>query len=312
MRMIVQERRDVAEGVVALTLGRTDGGTLPPWSPGAHVDLTLDDGIIRPYSLCSDPHEQRTWRIGVLREPQSRGGSRHVHDKLHGGDTVEVGEPRNHFALDRAPGYVFVAGGIGITPILPMVAEAERAGAPWTLLYGGRTRASMAFRDELARFGDRVTLAPQDEVGLLDLDGPLAAPRPGTLVYACGPGPLLDAVSARTGHWPDGALRVERFTPRVPEPTAVDEAFEVEFAASGVTATVPAGTSILSVAEAAGVAADWSCREGTCGTCETSLLAGRAEHRDSLLTDEERREQSTMMICVSRAERGCPRLRLEL
>lgn len=312
MRMIVGERREVADGVVSLTLARADGGPLPAWSPGAHVELALDNGLTRPYSLCSDPRDPRTWRIGVRRAPESRGGSRFVVDKLHGGDTVEVGEPRNHFRLDPAPGYVFVAGGIGITPILPMVAEAQRSGARWTLLYGGRDRASMPFLDELARHGDRVTLVPQDEAGLPDLDGPLATSRPGTLVYACGPGPLLDAVGARTGHWPAGSLRVERFTPPAVDPVAVDEAFEVEFALSGVTATVPAGTSILSAAEGVGIAADWSCREGACGSCETPLLSGRAEHRDVLLTEEERQEQSTLMICVSRAERGCARLRLGL
>lgn len=312
MQMIIQQRRDTADGVLSLTLGRTDGGRLPAWTPGAHVEVVLDNGITRQYSLCSDPGDDRTWRVGILREPESRGGSKYVFDKLHDGDIVEVGEPRNHFELESAPGYVFVAGGIGITPILPMIAQAERAGAEWTLLYGGRTRSSMAFLDELAPYGDRVTIAPQDEAGLLDLAGLLATPRRDTLVYACGPEPLLDAVAERTTAWPAGTLRVERFTPRTLEPAGADGSFEVEFATSGLTATVPAGVSILSVAEDAGITADWSCREGTCGSCETPLLAGRAEHRDSLLTDEEREEQNLMMICVSRAEQGCPRLRLEL
>ena len=312
MRLIIHERREAADGVVCLTLGRADGGPLPAWNPGAHVDVALDNGLIRQYSLCSDPREQRTWRIAVLREPDGRGGSRYVFDKLHDGDIVEVGAPRNHFGLEAAPAYVFVAGGIGITPILPMLAEAQRAGADWTLLYGGRTRASMAFLDELARHGERVTVAPQDEVGLLDLAGPLAAPRPDALVYACGPAPLLDAVAGRASTWPAGALHVERFAPRAVEPAGADAAFEVEFRASGVTAVVPAGASILSVAEDAGIVVDWSCREGTCGTCETPLLGGRAEHRDSLLTDEEKAAQDTVLICVSRAEPGCARLRLGL
>lgn len=216
MQMIIQQRRDTADGVLSLTLGRTDGGRLPAWTPGAHVEVVLDNGITRQYSLCSDPGDDRTWRVGILREPESRGGSKYVFDKLHDGDIVEVGEPRNHFELESAPGYVFVAGGIGITPILPMIAQAERAGAEWTLLYGGRTRSSMAFLDELAPYGDRVTIAPQDEAGLLDLAGLLATPRRDTLVYACGPEPLLDAVAERTTAWPAGTLRVERFTP--PDP----------------------------------------------------------------------------------------------
>lgn len=244
MRMIIHERRDTADSVISFALGRTDGGTLPTWTPGSHVDVALDNGITRQYSLCSDPHDNRTWRIGVLREPDSRGGSKYIFDKLYAGDIVEVGEPRNHFELDLAPSYVFIAGGIGITPILPMIAAAERAGAEWTLLYGGRTRTSMAFLDDLARHGDRVTVAPQDEVGPLDLAGLFSAPLPDMLVYACGPEPLLDAISEQTVGWPAGALRIERFSPRTLERAGADDSFEVEFAISGVTATVPGYTNV--------------------------------------------------------------------
>jgi ferredoxin len=169
----------------------------------------------------------------------------------------------------------------------------------------------MAFGAELAGYGDRVTVAPQDEVGLLDLTGLLAAPRADTLVYACGPGPMLDAVDALMAGWRSGSLRVERFTPRTVGDTA-GESFEVEFASSGITATVAPDRSILTVAEEAGIPTLWSCREGTCGTCETPLLAGRAEHRDALLTAVEKADQNTIFICVSRAERGCDRLALDL
>lgn len=311
-QLIIHQRRDEAEAVISLLLERADGGHLPSWTPGAHVDVALGNGLTRQYSLCSDPQDRRRWRIGALREPHSRGGSEYLFDKLHPGDIVAVGEPRNHFVLEPAPQYVFVAGGIGITPILPMVAQAERAGADWTLLYGGRSRNSMAFVDELTRYNGHVTIAPQDETGLLDLDALLGTPVPEALVYACGPGPLLDAVAERMPTWPAGCLRVERFTPDPTEPTSPDEPFEVEFCASAITATVPADRSVLTIAEDAGIAADWSCREGTCGTCETPLLAGRVEHRDSLLTEQEQAEQNTMMICVSRAERGCSRLQLDL
>jgi ferredoxin-NADP reductase len=311
MDLIIHERRDEADGVVSLSLGRADGGELPGWTPGAHVDVTLADGLVRQYSLCSDPGDRSRWRLGVLREPAGRGGSEYVFDKLHDADIVEVGEPRNHFELEAAPRYVFVAGGIGITPILPMIAAAEAAGAEWTLLYGGRTRTSMAFRAELVAHGDRVVLAPQDEVGLLDLRGQLMAPRPSTLVYACGPEPMLDALDAAMTAWPAGSLHVERFTPRTIE-TDADEAFEVACTASGVTLVVPPDRSILEIAQDRGLPVDFSCGEGTCGTCETPLLAGRAEHRDSLLTDEEKDAQDTLFLCVSRAERGCPRLELDL
>lgn len=312
MHLIVHERRDESDGVVSLTLRHPDGEALPVWTPGAHVDLVLDEGLVRQYSLCSDPGDRHAWRLGVLREQAGRGGSEYACTKLDVGDTVEVSAPRNHFELAPAADYLFVAGGIGITPILAMIAAADAVGASWNLLYGGRTRVSMAFRDELAGFGDRVTLAPQDEVGLLPLADLFAEPRPGTLVYACGPEPMLSAAETEIAHWPAGSLHVERFAPKPIETGGTDEAFEVEFARSGVTAVVPAGRSILAVAEEAGIPADFSCGEGTCGTCETPLLDGRVEHRDSVLEDDERAENTCLMICVSRAERGCPRLRLEL
>ncbi|OLL72054.1 Flavodoxin reductase (ferredoxin-NADPH reductase) family 1, Vanillate O-demethylase oxidoreductase [Pseudonocardia sp. Ae168_Ps1] len=312
MDLMVEDRRDEADGVVSLTLVRARGGELPPWTPGAHVDLRLADGLVRQYSLCSDPADRTRWRIGVRREPDGRGGSRHVFDKLHGGDIVDVGDPRNHFELVAAAHYVFVAGGIGITPLLPMIDRAERAGAGWSLLYGGRSRSSMAFADELARYGDRVVIAPQDEVGLPDLATPLDGAPHGTLVYACGPEALLDALAARTAAWAAGSLHVERFAPRTSAPAGRDGTFEVEFVASGVTAVVGPDRSVLDVAEEAGIRADWSCREGTCGTCEAGLLGGRAEHRDSVLDDDERAAQDCMMICVSRAEQGCPALRIDL
>ena len=315
MHLTVRERRDEADGVVSLTLAHPDGGELPAWTPGAHVDLVVDDGavrVVRQYSLSSDPRDRTSWRLGILREPAGRGGSEWACTKLAVGDTVEVSGPRNHFALEPAGHYLFVVGGIGITPILAMIAHAEAVGADWTLLYGGRTRRSMAFLDELAVHHDRVTLAPQDETGLLPLADVLAEARPDTAVYACGPEPMLAAVEARLAHWPAGSLHVERFAPRPTGTGGEDEAFEVEFAASGVTAVVPPGRTILAVAGEAGIPADFSCGEGTCGTCETTVLAGRVEHRDSVLDEAEQQENTCMMICVSRAERGCPILRLDL
>jgi ferredoxin-NADP reductase len=312
MDLVVRDRRDEADGVVSLTLAHPEGHDLPAWAPGAHVDLTVDDGVVRQYSLSSDPRDRTSWRLGILREPAGRGGSEYVCTKLDVGDVVEVSEPRNHFALEPAGHYLFIAGGIGITPILSMIAHAEATGTSWSLLYGGRSEVSMAFLDELAVHGERVTVRPQDTTGLLPLAEVLAEVRPGTAVYACGPEPMLAAVEANVGHWPAGSLHLERFAPKPIETDGPDEAFEVEFAISGTTATVPPGRSILSVADEAGVPADFSCGEGTCGTCETTILAGRAEHRDSVLEDDERAEDTCLMICVSRAARGCPVLRLEL
>ena len=312
MDLVIRDRRDEADGVVSLTLAHPEGHDLPAWTPGAHVDLTVDDGVVRQYSLSSDPHDRTSWRLGVLREPAGRGGSEYVCTKLDVGDVVEVSEPRNHFALEPAGHYLFIAGGIGITPILSMIAHAEATGTSWSLLYGGRSEVSMAFLDELAVHGERVTGLPQDTTGLLPLAEVLAEVRPDTAVYACGPEPMLAAVEANVGHWPAGSLHLERFAPKPIETDGPDEAFEVEFATSGITATVPPGRSILSVAEEVGVPADFSCGEGTCGTCETTILAGRAEHRDSVLEDDERAENTCLMICVSRAARGCSTLRLDL
>ncbi|MFF5647015.1 PDR/VanB family oxidoreductase [Streptomyces collinus] len=304
--LIVQRREFAAEGVLALTLRHPLGEPLPAWEPGAHVDVLLGPGLERQYSLCGDPADRSAWRIAVLREPAGRGGSAHVHEQLGEDAKVRVRGPRNNFRLEPAPRYRFVAGGIGITPILPMLAAAEAEGAEWTLLYGGRTRGSMAFGGELGRYGDRVTFAPEDETGLLDLPSVLDDVPEGTLVYCCGPGPLLDAVEARC---PSGVLRVERFQPKEQE-TGDDTAFEVELARSGRTLTVAPDVSVLDAVRAAGVEVLYSCTEGTCGTCETDVLDGEPDHRDSVLTDDERATGETMLICVSRCRGG--RLVLDL
>lgn len=313
--LTVLERRDEADGVVSLTLGHADGEDLPAWKPGAHVEVHLGAGegaLTRQYSLSSSPTEAARWRIGVLRERNSRGGSQYVHEHLIEGASLTVGFPRNNFRLRPASRYVFVAGGIGITPILPMIEEAERQGAQWSLLYGGRTRASMAFVGELARYGDRVTLRPQDEFGHLELEALLSEPADDTLIYCCGPEPLLQAIESASAHWPLGSLVTERFAAKTIVRSEPDTEFEVEFAESGVTATVPVGKTVLDVAVESGIGALSSCLEGTCGTCETRILAGRADHRDSILTATEQEANETMMICVSRAEQGCARLVLDI
>jgi ferredoxin-NADP reductase len=311
LQLRVARRTSGAEGVAVLELRDPAGADLPAWSPGAHVDLKLPGGLVRQYSLCGDPHDRSAWQIGVLREPESRGGSAYVYDEIREGDEIDVRGPRNNFELVPAPRYVFIAGGIGITPILPMAAAAEEAGAEWEFHYGGRTRTSMAFRDALdAAHGPRISLHPQDEVGLIDLERILGTPRPDTLVYCCGPEPLLRAVETVCAGWPAGTLHVERFAPKEQGERVLSGDFEVELALSGQTLTVPPDRSILEVVEEAGVPVLSSCQEGTCGTCETPVLEGEVDHRDSLLTPEERAANDTMFICVSRA--ACPKLVLEL
>lgn len=299
--LTVLEAATVAEDVVALTLASADGATLPPWTPGAHVDLVLAEDLVRQYSLCGNPADPGSWRVGVLRAPDSRGGSKTVHAELGAGATVKVRGPRNHFPFVASQRYLFLAGGIGITPMLPMILEAEASGADWRLVYGGRSLSSMAFRDELEAYGDRVTLVPQDTDGFPDLDGLLGTPQPDTLVYACGPTPFLDAIETRCAVWPAGALHLERFAAKEVD-TGDDEAFELVLQRSGLTLEVPADRSIFEVCRDAGVSVVGSCLEGVCGTCETEVVDGDVDHRDSILNDEEKESNEFMMICVSRCK----------
>lgn len=303
-RLVVRAKTRAAEGVVALTLARPDGGRLPDWAPGAHVDLTFATGATRQYSLCGDRWDAHTYRVAVLREEVGaggRGGSAHVHDELAVGDTVGFGGPRNHFALVPSTRYLFVAGGIGITPLMPMVHQADLVGADWTLLYGGRSRHTMAFVDELARHGDRVRLHAQDEAGLLPLASVVAGLDDDTVVYCCGPGPLLTAIEDATAHRPPHLLRTERFVAAELGAPVRDEPFVLELARTGVAVTVDPGLSVLEAARQAGATALSSCQQGTCGTCETTVLAGVPDHRDSILADHERAAGDCLFPCVSRS-----------
>jgi ferredoxin-NADP reductase len=295
--VLVRSVSPVAEGVVALELA---GDGLPDWTPGAHIDLILGDGLVRQYSLCGRTGDTGCWRIAVLETPDSRGGSRAVH-RLAAGATVRVRGPRNHFPVVAARRYLFLAGGIGITPLLPMIGEVSAAGAEWELYYGGRTLTSMAFTSALAAFGARVHLVPEDSDGLLDQDAILGTPRPDTLVYACGPEGMLAAVEQRCSAWPAGSLHLERFAARAVDKTD-ETSFEVVLQHSGKTLTVPAGQSIFETVRQAGVSVLGSCLEGICGTCETEVLDGEIDHRDSVLDDDERDSGEVMMICVSRCK----------
>ncbi|ORL16618.1 PDR/VanB family oxidoreductase [Prescottella equi] len=307
--MQVSAKESAADGVVLVTLTNPEGGTVARWEPGAHLDLVLGE-VTRQYSLCGDPGDMSSLTVGVLREPNGRGGSAYVHDKLAVGDLVEVGGPRNHFALVAAPSYLFVAGGIGITPLLPMLRHVDANATPWQLLYGGRTRASMVFADDLATaHPDRVRIRPQDEFGILDLAGALDAAAPGTAVYCCGPEPLLQAIESVCRERDHVTLHVERFAPKDVGDTE-NHAFEVELGRSGGVVEVAESESIIDALQRRGVEVDFSCREGTCGTCEVGVLGGTPDHRDSVLTDDEQAAGDAMMICVSRS--CTPRLVLDL
>lgn len=307
--VVVSDKRACAEGVFQVSFASASGALLPAWAPGAHIELDLPNGLRRQYSLLSDPSDTQAWRIGVLRERQSRGGSAYVCDTLQVGARLAVRGPRNHFPLQAAPRYLFIAGGIGITPFLPMIRSAERVRADWTLFYGGRTRSSMAFLDELSIYGDRVKVLPQDERGFLPLKDLLDGVDEETLIYACGPEPMLAALEAGAAARAIKNLHLERFR-AAPVEGAHDQPFEVRFELSDVTATVSANQSILEVAEENGVPVMYSCSEGTCGSCRTRVLGGEVIHRDAYLTPEERAAGTEMMICVSRS--AGPRLVLEL
>ncbi|KAA1397425.1 PDR/VanB family oxidoreductase [Aeromicrobium ginsengisoli] len=303
----VDGRTDVGADLVVLDLVRADGGALPLWAPGAHVDVLLPSGLVRQYSLCGT--EPDHWRIAVLREAAGRGGSAWLHTNAQAGSVLGIAGPRNHFAFEAtgAP-VVLIAGGVGITPILPMAVAAVAAGADVVLHYAGH-EGRMAFVDELvALLGDRLVLHVAERGQRLDVDAVLGAAA-GAVVRCCGPAGLVDAAErAAEAYGLD--FHAERF---VAEPLSAPVwagDFEVEMASSGLTVTVPPDRSILEVAEENGVFVLSSCHEGTCGTCETPVLEGDVDHRDSILTPSERERGDLMYICVSRA--ACPRLVLEL
>jgi ferredoxin-NADP reductase len=306
----VVSKTAVAEDVMALALAGAAGERLPDWTPGAHIDLVLPTGLTKQYSLCGDRYDPYSYQVAVLRERNGHGGSAYVHDCLQPGDILGLGGPRNNFGLVPAERYLFIAGGIGITPLLPMIAQAEQLGVDWRLLYGGRRRSSLAYVDLLAGYGERVQLVPQDELGLLDVPIFLGAPNAGTKIYCCGPAPLLDVAALACGQWPPYSLRTERFVAKDQAELVRTTSFEVVLQRSGITVTVPPGTSILRAVADAGVEVLSSCRQGTCGTCETTVLQGTPDHRDSLLNDEERLAGDCMFICVSGAAND--RLVLEL
>ncbi|MFF3569277.1 PDR/VanB family oxidoreductase [Nocardia jiangxiensis] len=304
--LIVHDRIEAADDVVILVLRNQDGGALPKWSPGAHLDLVLGADLVRQYSLCGSPGDDARMHIGVRRETYGRGGSQYVHDNLFPGTAVRARGPRNNFEFDSAASScLFIAGGIGITALMPMIAAAHRAGVEWVLHYVGRDLAHMVFRDELAAFGDRVRLYPRDRVRRPDIDDIVGAAAPGATVYCCGPASVIEAAEDAAAHH-QLPIHVEYFVPKQRDAPVWEEAFEVELAQTGVTITVPPDRSILEVAEEAGAMIVSSCQEGTCGTCETPILEGVPDHRDSVLSDE----TDVMMICVSRA--ACPRLVLDL
>lgn len=332
--MTVLEARWEAESVISLTLADPAGEQLPTWEPGAHVDVRLPSGLVRQYSLCGDTSDRTTWKIAILREESGRGGSAEVHDTALVGRRIGVRGPRNHFPLRKSDaGYILIAGGIGVTPILAMARKLSADGEPFRMLYGGRSAAHMAFRDEISRLAGPDALVE----GIPDLESLLSLAEPGTEVYCCGPEGLIGAVRDRCRAY-DLPLHTERFTPSSSSGAAAsgtagpavsggpsddagsgsapgaaapgNDEFEVELASTGTVLTIACGKTILETVREQLPDVVSSCEEGFCGACETRVIQGTPDHRDEVLDDTDRESGEMMMICVSRSR--SPRLVLDL
>jgi ferredoxin-NADP reductase len=301
--LLVVGRESVAPDVVALRLAAPDGAPLPRWQPGAHLDLDLPSGRRRQYSLCGDPADLSAYRIAVRLIPDGEGGSAEVHRDLTEGSRVRVAGPRNAFPFAREERVLLLAGGIGITPLLPMAHEAAHRGLDWTLVHTGRSRASLPFAEEIdalaRRHPGRVVVLADDEDGRPDAAGLLARAPEGSAVYCCGPAPMLDAVRRAFADSGATGLHFERFT----TPPIVDgKPFTLRLR-DGRDLPVPADRSALDVLRAAEPATAYSCRQGFCGVCEVRVLSGAVDHRDRRLTPAER-DAGGMLVCVSRAAGG--------
>lgn len=297
--LLLCEMRLEADNVLSLLFRHPDGIELAQWAPGAHIEIALPSGKLRQYSLCGDPGDRLSYRVAVLRQATGRGGSVEVCDKLRVGERYNIRGPRNHFEFQEAGSYLFIAGGIGITPILPMI-EAVGDRANWRALYCGRERRSMAFVDRF-HGRDKVSVWCDNEKGQPDLVGLIAGCEPGTHIYCCGPESLLKGVTEACKDRGDITLRFERFAAAPVTAATHSAGFEVVLAKTGCTLTVPADQSVLQVVREVIPTIPYSCENGFCGSCETRVLEGEVDHRDQLLTESERKANKAMMICVSRA-----------
>jgi ferredoxin-NADP reductase len=303
LQVRVRAMRWEAPGVLSLELSAVDGATLPSFEPGAHVDLRLPDGTLRQYSLCGDPSDHSHYRLGV----RAVGGglsSTFVHRKLRPGELVTVSVPRNNFPLADAERYIFVAGGIGITPLIPMMRQASAQRRPWTLLYCNKRDSDAPFLNEIRALGGDISLHSSEAGTRLDVRAKLAAVQAGAMIYCCGPERLMTAVEETTADWPQDRVRFEWFAPRSRANEGASGNFEIVCNSSGLTLMVPEDRTVLDILNEAGVEVPCSCQQGICGTCETRVVSGEVDHRDSILSSAERAANQTMMTCVSRAKAG--------
>lgn len=297
----VSQLRWEADDVVGLMLTSASSAELPPWEPGAHLDLRLPSGLSRQYSLCGDPQNRDEYEIAVRLESESRGGSAEIHNTALIGRVLTATEVRNHFRLQAATSYLFVAGGIGITPLLPMLRDVDRRGVPWSLVYCGHGRASMPFLTELAAYGEeRVQIIDTSARPRPDLAALVGSLPAGAAVYCCGPNSLLDAIT-ETAEAAGVPCETEHFGAGPPLAGLDDDAVELELRRSGITVTAGPDTTLLEAIRDAAIEIEFDCEEGYCGTCETAVLAGVPDHRDVILSKSERAAGKTFFPCVSRA-----------
>jgi ferredoxin-NADP reductase len=304
-----------AKDVVRLELAHPEGAPLPAFEPGAHVPVHLPGGLVRHYSLCGDWRDRSRYVLGVGRAAPGRGGSEFVHSRLREGMELRCGAPANNFRLaPDGTDYLLIAGGIGITPLLSMARWCEAHGKRWRMVYAARSRQRLAFYEELSAWPARVRFHCDDEAGTpLDAAALLASVDSGTQVYCCGPTPLMEAVRGAGAHLPGDALHFEYFAAPAPASAAGDaqaDGFWIDLRRSGTSLLVPPGRSILEVLEDNGHEVPFSCREGVCGTCETTVCEGEPEHLDYVYAPSQRESLTTMLVCVSRAK--SPRLVLDL
>ncbi len=303
IRLTIAGKRRLTPDIWEFTLTAADGAPLPPFEPGAHIGVETPSGAMRQYSLVNDGRAPDRYVIALKREPESRGGSRSMVEETEVGGLLRADAPANSFPLAEAPGYLLIAGGIGIAPVRAMADRLDEEGRPFRLIYCTRSAAESAYLDEIrARFGARLTVHRDggDPDAFYDFWDDFAEPRD-IRVYCCGPKPLMEEVRAVSGHWPEGRVQFEDFKP-VEAVRPDDRPFEVVLHRTGRTVAVPADLPILEALRGAGIRVPSSCESGVCGTCKTGLIAGEADHRDRVLMDEERGE--FIMLCVSRAKSG--------
>lgn len=280
------------------------GQPLPPFAAGSHIDVQIRDGLVRQYSICSDPADTGHYLLGIQRDPKSTGGSDAIFDSFTAGMEIEISEPRNHFRLrEEGESFVLIGGGIGVTPILAMAQRLAALGKHFTVHYLVRSADRFGFGGVLGRLdlGERLVRHDDSVQGLADIQAIVGPPAEGRHIYCCGPEPLMAAVKAATLSWPPMTVHFEHFSR-----DAVDEsknkAFELQLGKDGPVVVVGADQSVLEVLRANGYQIETQCTQGLCGTCEQRVIAGEVDHRDLVLEDDEKAENSCMMVCVSRCK----------